>query len=98
MVEELIKELNELQEYKKKYECVQKDKQKMSDLLYEYMMREYENMDREERIISHRVDGCNCCRYDGYCNVSLPEDIWKPIPSDNAWIPGRKGCEKFEWN
>lgn len=48
MVEELIKELNELQEYKKKYECVQKEKQKMSDLLYEYMMREYENMEKKE--------------------------------------------------
>ena len=98
MLEELIKEIQELQEYKYKYECVQKDKQRMSDLLYEYMMREYESMGREERIISFRANNCIYCKYDDYCNASLPEDIWKPIPSKKAWIPGRKCCEKFEWS
>lgn len=98
MVEELIKELNELQEYKYKYECAQKDKQTMSDELYEYMKREYENMGREERIISHHAEFCNCCRYESYCTISLPEDIWEPVPSNKAWIPARKVCEKFEWS
>ena len=98
MLEELIKGIHELEEYKYKYECIQKDKQRMSDLLYEYMMREYESMGREERIVAHKVECCNCCRYEGYCNIGLPEDIWKPIPSKKAWIPGRKVCEKFEWS
>ena len=68
MIEELIKELNELQEYKKKYERAQKYKKQMSDELYEYMMREYESMSREERIVSHRAECCNYCRYESYCN------------------------------
>lgn len=98
MIRKLIKENHELQDYKKRYESVQKDKKRMSDELYEYMMREYESMGREERIVAHRVECCNYCRYESYCNVSLPEDIWKPIPSKKAWIPGRKVCEKFEWS
>ena len=38
------------------------------------------------------------CKYEDYCDASLSEDIWKPIPSEKAWIPARKGCEKFEWS
>lgn len=98
MLDELLKDINELKEYKKKYECTLKDKQKMSDLLYDYMMKEYKNMGREERILLHKTNCCSCCRYRDYCNVELPEDIWKPIPSDKAWIPARKNCGKFEWS
>ena len=48
MVEELIKQLQELQEYKYKYECALKDKQTMSELLYDYMMQEYEVTSKEK--------------------------------------------------
>lgn len=76
-----------------------KGQQRMSELLYDYMMKEYENMGREERILLHKTNCCSCCRFCDYCNTdNLPEDIMKPIPSDKAWIPARKSCEKFQWS
>lgn len=98
MLGELINEIQELQEYKKKYEYVQKDKEVMSEKLYEYMMREYGNMSREERVLSYRTNSCSCCRYRDYCEISLPENIWEPIKSDRGWIPGRVTCGKFDWS
>lgn len=101
MVEKLMKELIELQNYKKKYEYAQKDKQTMSDKLYEYMMREYENTSYEDRCKEHIEKTCSSCRYRFYdCNLqnSFPEDIWKPVESDKAWIPDRKSCDKFQWS
>lgn len=50
MIDELILEINELKEYKKKYEFALKDKQKMSDLLYELMSEKYDNLPYEERV------------------------------------------------
>lgn len=44
MIDEFLNEIKELQEYKKKYLCAEKDKQRMSDLLYEYATKEYERM------------------------------------------------------
>lgn len=101
MIEELIKELTELQSYKQKYEYAQKDKQTMSDKLYEYMMKEYENTSYEDRCKEHIEKTCSACRYRFYdCNLQnkFPVDIWKPVESDKAWIPDRKSCEKFEWS
>ena len=40
MIDEFLNEIKELQEYKKKYLCVEQDKQRMSDLLYEYATKE----------------------------------------------------------
>ena len=48
MIEQLIKDLEEILQYKDKYEHAMKDKQTMSNLLYEYMMKEYENTTKEE--------------------------------------------------
>ena len=31
-------------------------------------------------------------------DFTFPQDIWMPIPSDKAWIPGHKNCGKFEWS
>lgn len=97
MLEQLIKELEESKKYKSKYECVIKDKQRMSDLLYEYMMKEYENTTKEERVLKFKQDICRCCRYRDYCSIELPDDIQKPIASDKAWIPVTKSCGEFEW-
>ena len=101
MLEELLKEINKLKKYKKLYECAVKDKERMSELLYEYMTKEYENITREEKIAQHKEKLCRSCRYRDYCREyfddSYSEDIGKPIPSDKAWIPGRVTCGKFEW-
>lgn len=97
MLEQLIKELEELKEYKKEYEYAIKDKQTMSEMLYEYMMKEYENTTYEERVCKFRQDTCEHCRFGDGCNLELPDDIMKPIPSDKAWIPAKKTCGEFEW-
>ena len=44
MLNEFINEIKELQKYKEKYLYAEKGKERMSDLLYEYMMREYKRM------------------------------------------------------
>ena len=99
MIEELIKELSELQEYKKKYESAQKDKQKMSDLLFEYRMKEYENTSYEDRCAQQISKQCSACRYRHDCSKNnFPEDIRLPVKSDKAWIPGFKSCENFMWS
>ena len=101
MLEELIKEVKELQEYKQKYECAQKDKQKMSNLLYNYMLSEYRNITYEENVRLYKDEWCRCCRYKSNCNKVIDGEfsktIRKPVRSDNGYIPGREGCESFEW-
>ena len=42
MIDELIKEIQELKEYKEKYSKLVGEKQRLSDELYKYMMKEYE--------------------------------------------------------
>ena len=97
MLEQLKKELEELQKYKKEYEYALKDKQTMSEMLYEYMMKEYENTTYEERVSKFKQDTCECCRFGDGCNLEIPDDIMKPIPSKKAWIPATKSCGEFEW-
>ena len=89
MLDDLIKEIQELQEYKRKYERALKDKQRMSDKLYEYMMDEYNNTPYEEREKYHIKQWCRCCRWKPFdedkCDKKLPEDIGIPTPSSNAY-------------
>lgn len=98
MIDELLNEIKELQEYKKRYLCAEKDKQRMSDLLYEYMIKEYNNMSKQERISKYKAECCDHCRNRDYCIGDLPEDVYKPIQSDKAWIPGRVTCGQFRWD
>lgn len=100
MIKELIVELQELQEYKRRYESAKEDKQEMSDLLYEYMMKEYEATPYKERCNKHIKEICNDCwgRDDCQFKHILPEDIGMPIKSDRAWIPATKICGDFEWD
>lgn len=49
-VDELLEEIQKLREYKTKYEYAEKDKKEMSDLLYKYMMAEYEGKSYDERV------------------------------------------------
>lgn len=98
MINELIDEIKKLQEYKKKYLCAVTDKQRMSDLLYEYMTKEYKRMSKQERIEKYEEECYKYCRYREYCKFDFPDDIYKPIKNDNAWIPGRVTCGNFEWS
>lgn len=97
MLEELLKEINELKEYKERYELANKDKEQMSDLLYDYMMKEYIQMTDEERITKYKKEYCCNCRRKHVCeyNCNLPENIMKPVPSKDAWIPRVIGCKYF---
>lgn len=87
MLDELLKEIAELREYKNKYESAMKEKQAMSNLIYGYMMTEYEGLSKEDRILKYKKEFCANCKYENDCDCKLPDDICKPIPSDNAWIP-----------
>ena len=101
MLDELLEEIQKLREYKTKYEYAEKDKKEMSDLLYKYMMAEYEGKSYDERVREYEKKTCSCCRYHSMCEGKkrLPLDILKPKPSDDkAWIPGRVGCGFFEWS
>lgn len=101
MLDELLKEIDELKKYKKLYEQQKKDKSRMSEELYELMMYKYNNIPYEERAEDYKKDMCKDCRhnyYDCEIKIKLPEDIRKPIPSDKEWIPGTRGCGEFKWS
>ena len=99
MLDQLLEEINELKNYKKLYESQKTDKERMSKLLYEFMLEKYNNTPYEERVEIFKNETCKCCRNYYYCQVEeLPEDIMKPIPSCNSWMPGTKSCRYFEWS
>ena len=98
MIDELIKELNELYKYKERYEYAMKDKKILSDMLLEYMNKEYSNQTYEKRCELYEKEICKCCRYNNCCDLLLPQDILKPIPSDKGWVPSKISCGKFEWS
>lgn len=99
MLEDFIKDINELIEYKIKYEYAIKNKQKMSDALYDLDLERYNIQTFEERKQNYIKDLCNCCRFDFYCNKDkIPENILMPIKSDKAWFPSKISCSEFQWN
>ena len=99
MLDELLKEIENLKTIKAEYKCLQKDKQRMSDLLYEYMIKEFNNKSYEDRVEEYKNTICVNCRYRG-CSYAkeLPVDILKPIESDIDFIPSTTTCRKCEWN
>jgi len=97
MLDKLLIEINELKEYKKKHEYIVKDKEAMSERLFELMMEKYNNTSYEERCKFQKEDGCRCCRFN-FCGKEFDKDIGIPCKSEKAWIPGRKGCGEFEWD
>jgi hypothetical protein len=100
MIEQFIEELNELKQYKDMYIYAEKDKEKMSNLLYKYMVEEYVKQPYKERCEAYRKEVCCNCRHRNGCVYMshLPEDILKPIKSNTAWIPGKKCCEHFSYS
>jgi len=99
MLDELLKEIQELQGFKNKYEFSLIDKQKMSDKLYELQTEIYNSKTFEERKKMQIDLNCTCCRGKDYCDKSIIEyDVMMPIPSNCAWMPSIKCCKKFEWS
>lgn len=94
--QKLIDTSVDLVEYKKKCIELEEEKQVLSDLLYSHMMKEYEQMSREDRVFEYNKMYCVVCKFKNYCEIQLPEDILKPIPSKNAWTPQKINCEKFK--
>lgn len=99
MLEELLKEIEELKKYKKKYECAEKDKEYMSNYIYKEELNKFKETSYEVRANTHREEKCRCCRFNNDCNIKdcLPEDIGKPT-KNKGWMPGYKVCEEFKWS
>ncbi len=95
--QKLIDTSVELAECKKKCIELEEGKQVLSDLLYSHMMKEYEQMSREDRVFEYKKMYCIVCRFTNHCEIQLPEDILKPIPSENAWTPHKIDCKKFRF-
>lgn len=74
MLDELLEEIQKLREYKTKYEYAEKDKKEMSDLLYKYMMAEYEGKSYDERVREYEkthaaaVDIIQCAKVKNDCH------------------------------
>ena len=98
MLDDFLKEIEELKKYKYKYESQKKDKQQMSNELFKLMTEKYNNMSYEQRVDEYTNDMCRCCRYKYNCEIKLPDDILKPIESDREWFPAKTSCKEFEWD
>jgi len=102
MLDELLKEISELKEYKRLYESQKIDKARMSEELFKLMTEKYNNQSYEERCEIYRKTECRDCRSRDYCledfTNKLPENILEPVLSDKEWIPGVRGCKSFEWS
>lgn len=55
-------------------------------------------MPKQKRIEKYKEECCKCCRHNTFCEFDLPDDIYKPVKRDNAWIPGTVTCGNFEWS
>lgn len=97
MLEQLLKEIEELKQYKERYELANRDKERMSEMLYDYMVKEYESMTKEERAEKFKRENCAHCRYRGW-DCKIPDNVMQPVRSKDAWIPGKVGCIKFKWS
>lgn len=98
ILDRVLDEINELKEFKRLYELQKKDKQRISDELYELMLYRYNNTPYTERLAEYKKDSCSCCRYEDYCEIEIPENILAPARSEKAWIPPTKGCGEFQWD
>lgn len=98
ILDELIKEIQDLKEKEKQLEYLKKDKKKMADKLLEYELKEYENTSIEERKAKYFKETCSCCRFNCENSNGLPDDIGKPIESIVDYFPSHKGCKDFEWD
>lgn len=100
IIENLIEELKSLEEVKKKYEYVEEAKKVMSDMLLDYMKKEYDKSTYSERCAKYNHEICKDCFHRHGCVIKndLPKNILEPIPSNNNYIPARRTCGNFKWS
>lgn len=98
MLNEIIKEIEDLKKKSEELEYLKKDKKKMADKLLEYELKEFENTSIKERKDKYFKETCRCCGFHCESTKSLPDDIGKPIKSDVDYFPAHKGCKDFEWD
>lgn len=98
MIDEFIKEIQELKEKCKQLESLKVDKKKMADKLLEYELKEYEQIPIQERKEKYFNETCINCRRGCIGSSGLPDDIGKPIKSEFDYFPSHKSCEIFEWD
>lgn len=99
MLEQLLNEIEELREYKKKYEHAEKDKERLSEYIYKNELEKWGNKTYASRVKEYREDSCKNCRFHYGCDLKnhLPEGIGKPV-ENKGWFPGQKTCGNFEWD
>lgn len=98
MIDDFIKEIQELKEKCKKLESLKVDKKKMADKLLEYELKEYEQIPIQERKEKYFNKTCIHCRRGCIGSSGLPDDIGKPIKSEVDYFPSHKRCEDFMWD
>lgn len=79
ILDRVLNEINELKEFKRLYESQKKDKERMSEKLYELMMYKYNNTPYDERVAEYKKESCSCCKYEDYCEIKIPENILEPV-------------------
>ena len=98
MIEEIIKELQNLLNIKEELENLKIDKKKMADKLLEYELKEFEKTSIADRKEKYFSEWCIHCRYNCNDKRRLPNDIGKPEKSEFDFFPGQKCCKDFEWD
>lgn len=99
IIKKLQEELNEIEKIKEENKYLKADKKRMSEKLYEFMIKEYENQSYKERVEKYKKDCCKDCCYRFYgCEITLPNDILKPFTSIGNWDLSVKGCKNFKWS
>lgn len=98
MIDDFIKEIQDLKEKCKELESLKVDKKKMADKLLEYELKEYEQIPIQERKEKYFNETCIHCRRGCVGSSGLPDDIGKPIKSEVDYFPAHKSCEDFMWD
>ena len=78
----------------------------MAEAIYNYELKEFENTSYQDRVKKYQKEFCQYCRYfygedneckwlEGNPNNRLPEDILKPIRTEEDHFPAHKGCKDY---
>lgn len=103
-IDEFIQEINELKEYKTKYEQLLKEYNRTIEKLYEFELEKWENTRPQDRQKHFKEHHCRCCRWFSdlkgeRCRIS--SNILKPELTEDGngkkYI-GYQSCDDFEWD
>jgi hypothetical protein len=104
ILEEFLKEINELQEYKKKYEYLLKDYNYRMKKLFELELEKWENTKSQDRKEEFIKTTCRDCRHffdRESLTCEIEDDISKPFlreHGDGKKYISYKCCKDFEWD